>query len=62
MADVIEVRGTTFSYLHPNASSGDLPRKRLDSVAVCREVWSAISLSTDRKAWVSFMLAGGPPS
>ena len=62
MTDLIEVRGPTLSYPHPTASSGDLPRKRLDSVAVCRAVWSAISLPTDRKAWVPFMLAAGSPS
>ena len=34
-----------------NGSFGLLPN-RLDCVAVCREVWSAVSLSTDRKARV----------
>jgi hypothetical protein len=43
LTEVIVVRGLTFS---------EDCRDRLDSDAVCREVWSAISLSSDRKARV----------
>ena len=43
LTEVIVVRGLTFT---------DDCRDRLDSVAVCREVWSAMSLSGDRRARV----------
>jgi hypothetical protein len=43
LTEVIVVRGLTCT---------DDCRDRRDSVAVCREVWSAMSLSSDRKARV----------